>query len=93
MEVGSINNRMLNLLLLGCIFMGCMSFGVMDADSAPHVPAMFIFGDSLADMGNNNYIQDCTVRANFTRYGISAFPQPTGRFSNGLITFDYVGMY
>ncbi|KAH9312740.1 hypothetical protein KI387_027775, partial [Taxus chinensis] len=60
---------------------------------APYAPAMFVFGDSLADAGNNNFISGCTVRANFTPYGISFFPRPTGRFTNGRTAFDFVATY
>ncbi|GLJ15054.1 hypothetical protein SUGI_0246040 [Cryptomeria japonica] len=55
-------------------------------------PAYFVFGDSLVDNGNNNYI-DTTARANFYPYGID-YPThtPTGRFSNGLNLADFIGM-
>ncbi|GLJ34046.1 hypothetical protein SUGI_0684680 [Cryptomeria japonica] len=54
---------------------------------------MFVFGDSLADAGNNNYIPHSTVRANFTPYGVSFFHHPTGRFTNGRTTFDFLAIY
>ncbi|GLJ08175.1 hypothetical protein SUGI_0083010 [Cryptomeria japonica] len=92
MELVSAQNQMLNLLVLRWIYIGCISLGVMDVDGAPYVPAMFILGDSLADIGNNNFIPECSMRANITPYGISAYPQPTSRFSNGFITFDHIGM-
>nr|DAD35135.1 TPA_asm: hypothetical protein HUJ06_005775 [Nelumbo nucifera] len=53
-------------------------------DSA-HAPA--IFGDSLVDVGNNNYIPS-TALANYTPYGID-FGFPTGRFCNGFTVVDY----
>ncbi|KAJ1272286.1 hypothetical protein BS78_06G190500 [Paspalum vaginatum] len=53
----------------------------------PLVPAMFVFGDSLVDVGNNNHLAGCNVvcRANYPRYGIDlpSCHSPTGRFSNG----------
>ncbi|XP_059071461.1 GDSL esterase/lipase 6-like [Cryptomeria japonica] len=55
-----------------------------------HVPAMFIFGDSLADAGTNNFIPNCTARADFSPYGVSSFLNPTGRFTNGLTVFDFI---
>ncbi|KAJ1280361.1 hypothetical protein BS78_04G226300 [Paspalum vaginatum] len=54
------------------------------------VPAVFVFGDSTVDVGNNNYLNvTAGARANFPRYGVD-FPRstPTGRFSNGLNTAD-----
>ncbi|CAN6206634.1 unnamed protein product [Urochloa humidicola] len=55
-------------------------------------PAMYVFGDSTLDVGNNNYLPGKDVaRANRSHYGID-FPDgvPTGRFSNGYNTADYV---
>ncbi|CAI9761329.1 unnamed protein product [Fraxinus pennsylvanica] len=45
--------------------------------------AFFVFGDSLVDNGNNNYLAT-TARADSPPYGID-YPthRPTGRFSNG----------
>ncbi|GLJ14998.1 hypothetical protein SUGI_0244870 [Cryptomeria japonica] len=55
-------------------------------------PAYFVFGDSLVDSGNNNYIAT-TARANSYPYGID-YPtgRPTGRFSNGLNIADFISM-
>ncbi|OQU89183.1 hypothetical protein SORBI_3002G156700 [Sorghum bicolor] len=55
-------------------------------------PAMFVFGDSTLDVGNNNYLPGPDVpRANKPYYGID-FPGslPTGRFSNGYNIADYL---
>lgn len=54
-------------------------------------PAMFIFGDSLADVGTNNFVPGSQIRANFPHNGID-FPRsrPTGRFSNGFNGADYL---
>ncbi|CAI0448956.1 unnamed protein product [Linum tenue] len=42
-----------------------------------------VFGDSLVDSGNNNYV-DTTLKADLPPYGIdSPTGRPTGRFSNG----------
>jgi hypothetical protein len=58
-----------------------------------NVPAMFIFGDSLADAGNNNFIANTTAKANFPPYGETFFHRPTGRFSNGRTAFDFIGIF
>ncbi|KAL6882631.1 hypothetical protein ACP4OV_011321 [Aristida adscensionis] len=50
------------------------------------VPAIFVFGDSTVDVGNNNYLANCSVlcKADHARYGIDySDSAPTGRFSNG----------
>ncbi|MED6123207.1 hypothetical protein PIB30_046956 [Stylosanthes scabra] len=48
---------------------------------------MFVFGDSLVDNGNNNYL-NTFAKADFMPYGIDASWGPTGRFSNGKILVD-----
>ncbi|KAL6501196.1 hypothetical protein OROHE_025059 [Orobanche hederae] len=52
--------------------------------------AFFVFGDSLVDNGNNNYLAT-TARADSPPYGID-YPshRPTGRFSNGLNIPDII---
>lgn len=52
--------------------------------------AFFVFGDSLVDNGNNNYLAT-SARADSPPYGID-YPthRPTGRFSNGLNIPDII---
>ncbi|XP_077250888.1 GDSL esterase/lipase LTL1-like [Tasmannia lanceolata] len=52
--------------------------------------AFFVFGDSLVDSGNNDYLVT-TARADSPPYGID-YPtgRPTGRFSNGLNMADLI---
>ena len=54
------------------------------------VPAMFIFGDSLIDNGNNNNLPSF-AKANYFPYGIDFEGGPTGRFSNGYTMVDEIG--
>ncbi|KAL6546547.1 hypothetical protein OROMI_022268 [Orobanche minor] len=57
------------------------------------IPALFIFGDSTVDSGNNNYIKTI-ARSNFPPYG-KDFPNhiPTGRFTNGKLVTDFLASY
>lgn len=74
--------------LLLCV---SMAFGVLImASSTAEARAFFVFGDSLVDSGNNNYLAT-TARADSPPYGID-YPtgQPTGRFSNGLNIPDLI---
>ncbi|KAK9145779.1 hypothetical protein Sjap_005682 [Stephania japonica] len=53
----------------------------------------FIFGDSLVDAGNNDYIFTLS-RADSPPYGIDFVPsggRPTGRFTNGRTITDIIG--
>ncbi|XAR59875.1 Triacylglycerol lipase [Bertholletia excelsa] len=55
------------------------------------VPAIFIFGDSTADVGTNSYLPESLARADFPYYGIdSPHSRPTGRFSNGFNSADFL---
>ena len=60
--------------------------------SGANAPAIFVFGDSTADVGNNNYLPGSSARADFPHNGVD-LPggEPTGRFSNGLIGVDFLG--
>lgn len=53
------------------------------------VPAILVFGDSIVDSGNNNYLPTIG-KANFPPYGRD-FPGgvPTGRYSNGKVPSDF----
>ncbi|KAG6386864.1 hypothetical protein SASPL_152041 [Salvia splendens] len=53
---------------------------------------MYVFGDSLSDVGNNKYLNDSSDKVNFLPYGIDFSGGPTGRFSNGKILVDFIGL-
>lgn len=58
---------------------------------AQMAPALFVFGDSLVDVGNNNHLPLSIAKANFPHNGID-FPthKSTGRFSNGKNAADFL---
>lgn len=54
--------------------------------------ALFVFGDSVFDAGNNNYIATLpSFRSNYWPYGQTTFKFPTGRASNGRLIPDFIG--
>lgn len=57
------------------------------------VTAVLVFGDSTVDSGNNNFVKTI-FKGNFAPYG-KDFPnqQPTGRFSNGRLSTDFIGKF
>ncbi|CAL4924597.1 unnamed protein product [Urochloa decumbens] len=75
--------------------LGAVAAGVRPISAAGGwqlVPAMYVFGDSTLDVGNNNYLTGNDVpRADRPYYGVD-FPgsKPTGRFSNGYNSADFV---
>ncbi|WVZ76787.1 hypothetical protein U9M48_024720 [Paspalum notatum var. saurae] len=78
-----------------------ISFQVLGATARHKVqqqkpPAIFVFGDGLLDVGNNNYLNSseyfgAPLQANHSYYGID-FPNAvaTGRFSNGYNMADFI---
>lgn len=53
----------------------------------------FIFGDSLSDVGNNNYLSKSLAKANLPWYGIDfGNGMPNGRFTNGRTVADIIGI-
>ncbi|KAJ0964714.1 hypothetical protein J5N97_025852 [Dioscorea zingiberensis] len=58
---------------------------------AHEVEGMFVFGSSLVDNGNNNYLRNSSARADYIPYGIDFPLGPSGRFSNGRNPIDVLG--
>lgn len=55
--------------------------------------AVLVFGDSTVDPGNNNYVSTI-FKSNFLPYGRDlGSRKPTGRFTNGRLTTDFVGTF
>lgn len=52
---------------------------------------MFVFGSSLVDNGNNNFLNGSGVRADYLPYGVDFPLGPSGRFSNGRNVIDALG--
>nr|GLL20771.1 GDSL esterase/lipase At5g18430 [Ipomoea trifida] len=73
-----------------CIVVGFVVLILGGAVSEAEGRAFFVFGDSLVDSGNNNYLAT-TARADSPPYGLD-YPthRPTGRFSNGLNIPDII---
>ncbi|XVF46828.1 hypothetical protein PTKIN_Ptkin03bG0059300 [Pterospermum kingtungense] len=66
-----------------------LAFVLLVANGQPLVPAMFIFGDSVVDVGNNNNLYTI-IKADFRPYGRDfVHHKPTGRFCNGKLASDF----
>lgn len=85
------NSVVLSAAALVMVALALACSGV-NSQQQPLVPAMFIFGDSLVDDGNNNYIPSL-ARSNFYPYGIDFPLGHTGRFCNGRTVLDVLGEY
>ncbi|KAB2605931.1 GDSL esterase/lipase [Pyrus ussuriensis x Pyrus communis] len=64
---------------------------IVDLSEGQMVPAIYVFGDSLADVGNNNYLKISLVKADFPHNGVD-YPDKvaTGRFGNGKNSADFL---
>lgn len=89
-----------NDALLGIMLLLVMSFfhykgaeAVIKLPGNMTVPAVFAFGDSIVDQGNNNDLKTL-VKCNFPPYG-KEFKGgiPTGRFSNAKTPPDLIGIF
>ena len=67
----------------------CLVLAMFRISTSKEPPANFVFGDSLVDVGNNNYIASLS-KANYVPFGID-FGRPTGRFTNGRTIVDIIG--
>ncbi|XP_020227617.1 GDSL esterase/lipase 1 [Cajanus cajan] len=55
--------------------------------------ALFIFGDSLFDPGNNVYINTSREASTYWPYGETFFKHPTGRYSDGRVVPDFIATF
>ncbi|KAI5386759.1 hypothetical protein KIW84_073057 [Lathyrus oleraceus] len=83
-----------SLLSIMHIFMlSLLSFMATIEASKSKVSAIYVFGDSTVDPGNNNYV-NTPFKSDFPPYGRD-FPNqsPTGRFTNGKLGTDFIASY
>nr|DAD22737.1 TPA_asm: hypothetical protein HUJ06_024200 [Nelumbo nucifera] len=88
------------LFLLFATLQYCTAFGTHQTEALfkpksqnYSVSAVYTFGDSTVDPGNNDYITT-PFKSNFPPYG-QDFPNhiPTGRFTNGRLSTDFVASF
>ncbi|CAN1322968.1 GDSL esterase/lipase At5g42170 [Linum perenne] len=78
------SGNLMSWVLLAIMAAAALGFSCADSE----IPAIFVFGDSILDTGNNNYITTWS-KCNFSPYGRNFLgAKPTGRFSDGKIISD-----
>ncbi|KAL1543917.1 GDSL esterase/lipase-like protein [Salvia divinorum] len=82
-------------LSLFCVF---LIFGLLTPSTCLNTPkqgykskGMFVFGSSLVDNGNNNFLANSLAKADFSPYGVDFPLGPSGRFTNGDNVIDILG--
>lgn len=63
----------------------------LNSNEGSKFPAMFVFGDSLLDAGNNNDLLTL-AKANYFPNGIDFSMGTTGRYCNGATLVDHLGI-
>jgi hypothetical protein len=77
------------MLIPRLVFVACI-FSLGEIALAAKI-VTYIFGDSLTDVGNNNFLQYSLAKSNFPFYGIDySGGQATGRFTNGRTIGDII---
>ncbi|KAE9620964.1 putative triacylglycerol lipase [Lupinus albus] len=83
-------DRLLLKGLVMAILVLCVNKVPMVATTNAKYPALFAFGDSILDTGNNNILVS-TTKCNYPPYGRDFNGGiPTGRFSNGKVPSDFI---
>ncbi|KAL7246664.1 hypothetical protein ACSBR2_001714 [Camellia fascicularis] len=86
------NLLFLSFSLLACFLPSpCSSSNVGEKDDGTKIKGMFVFGSSLVDNGNNNYLQESMAKADYLPYGVDFPLGPSGRFTNGKNVIDLLG--
>ncbi|KAL1156878.1 hypothetical protein V6Z11_A08G118200 [Gossypium hirsutum] len=83
---------MSNNFITSNIFLFSLHQFLLLVHTKPLVPALYVFGDSLFDSGNNNVLPTM-ARANFPPYGHNFVQHFTGRFTNGRTLPDFIAEF
>ncbi|PWA53756.1 SGNH hydrolase-type esterase domain-containing protein [Artemisia annua] len=76
-------------LLVCVLFFTVCKISVCKAQAT--APGVYVLGDSLADVGNNNYLPLSVAKADFPHNGVDyTNRKSTGRFSNGENAADFL---
>ncbi|KAL7101100.1 hypothetical protein ACP275_08G035600 [Erythranthe tilingii] len=83
--------KKLMILMMAILMLHSIALGET-MNSRPLAPALYVFGDSLFDSGNNNLLP-ALAKADFLPYGMNFDRGPTGRFTNGKTVVDFIAEF
>ncbi|KAJ8760647.1 hypothetical protein K2173_015314 [Erythroxylum novogranatense] len=83
-------SELLFLFIIVCLCSCCSSARKIQEHGAV-IKGMFVFGSSLVDSGNNNFLQNSGAKADYLPYGMDFPYGPSGRFTNGKNVIDILG--
>lgn len=83
-------DRIITMGIMPQILLVYILFGIC---LAKNIPALYIFGDSLVDVGNNFYVDTLArpVFPNGIDFGVAH--SPSGRYTNGRTVNDIIGKF
>ncbi|KAJ0007970.1 hypothetical protein Pint_29322 [Pistacia integerrima] len=82
------------ILLFASVFLNPISCHAQSKHGEVAHKALFVFGDSLFDPGNNQYLNETTQEVATTwPYGETYFKRPTGRLSDGRTVPDLIAQF
>lgn len=90
--------KICQVLLVFCFsllssFLPCSCNCSKTKEDGNKIKGMFVFGSSLVDNGNNNFLKNSMAKADYLPYGIDFPYGPSGRFTNGKNVIDLLGEY
>lgn len=82
------------VIIFFSVTLTCGVIGFIISKANPHSPyeAIFNFGDSISDTGNAQFVSNLTLDSS-NPYGSSYFKHPAGRFSDGRLIIDFIGIH
>ncbi|KAM1770493.1 hypothetical protein EV1_044922 [Malus domestica] len=86
------NTRMKSVSLMFLFIIIFLHFHSLQMHSLPIAPALYVFGDSLFDSGNNNFLPTI-CKADYLPYGVNFVKGVTGRFTNGRTVADFIAEF
>ncbi|KAL3845593.1 hypothetical protein ACJIZ3_002996 [Penstemon smallii] len=84
-------NLLLITLFLFSLFTPSICHNTITQNNESKIRGMFVFGSSLVDNGNNNFLSNSMARADYSPYGIDFPLGISGRYTNGRNVIDLLG--
>ncbi|KAL8485424.1 hypothetical protein ACS0TY_027645 [Phlomoides rotata] len=85
------NLSFLCFIIISALFTPSICINTIPQKHVSKVKGMFVFGSSLVDNGNNNFLTTSLAKADFSPYGVDFPLGPSGRFTNGRNVVDILG--
>ncbi|KAL3638760.1 hypothetical protein CASFOL_016667 [Castilleja foliolosa] len=85
------NLKLISFFLFALFAQITISLSTIKPNNKPKIKGMFVFGSSLVDNGNNNFLANTRARVDYSPYGVDFSGGPSGRFTNSKNVVDILG--